>query len=137
MAAGALFGFSRLPYDTSFPISDVQGSYLTDLLPFIKGLTLMFWATATWWIPMLLILGVWRHVYRRFPLRYDPLYWGAVFPLGMYTASTFRLAQVLGLNFLYVIPRAFIYVALAAWVTAFIGWAKATVRYATAGRPIR
>ena len=35
MAAGALFGFSRLPYDTSFPVSDVQGSYLTDLLPFI------------------------------------------------------------------------------------------------------
>ncbi len=35
MAAVALFGFSRLPYDTSFPVSDVQGSYLTDLLPFI------------------------------------------------------------------------------------------------------
>ena len=33
------------------------------------------------------ILGVWRHVYRRFPLRYDPLYWGAVFPLGMYTVA--------------------------------------------------
>ena len=26
------------------------------------------WATATWWIPMLVILGVWRHGYRRFPL---------------------------------------------------------------------
>jgi len=35
MAAGALWGFSRLPFDTSFPISDVQGSYVTDLLPFI------------------------------------------------------------------------------------------------------
>ena len=35
MAAGALFGFSRLPYDTSFPVTNVQGSYLTDLLPFI------------------------------------------------------------------------------------------------------
>ena len=35
MAAAALFGFSRLPYDTSFPISNVQGSYVTDLLPFI------------------------------------------------------------------------------------------------------
>ena len=64
-----------------------------ELLPFIKGFTLLFWATATWWIPMLLILGVWRHVYRRFPLRYDPLYWGAVFPLGMYTACTFRLRK--------------------------------------------
>jgi tellurite resistance protein TehA-like permease len=46
---------------------------LTDVLPFVKGLTLFFWATATWWIPMLLILGVWRHVYRRVPIQYDPL----------------------------------------------------------------
>jgi EmrB/QacA subfamily drug resistance transporter len=35
MAAAALFGFSRLPYDTSFPVTDVQGHYASDLLPFI------------------------------------------------------------------------------------------------------
>jgi EmrB/QacA subfamily drug resistance transporter len=35
LAAAALFGFSRLPYDTSFPVSDVTGSYATDVLPFI------------------------------------------------------------------------------------------------------
>lgn len=35
MAGGALFGFSRLPYDTTFPASDVTGSYVTDVLPFI------------------------------------------------------------------------------------------------------
>ena len=74
---------------------------------------------------MLVILGVWRHVYRRFPLRYDPLYWGAVFPLGMYTACTYRLSQVLGIEFLERVPRAFVYVALAAWLAAFAGWARA------------
>ena len=35
MAAAALFGFSRLPYDTTFPTSNVTGSYVTDILPFI------------------------------------------------------------------------------------------------------
>ena len=58
--------------------------FLQSLAPFLKGFTVFYWATGTWWIPMLLVLGVWRHVYQRFPLEYDPLYWGAVFPLGMY-----------------------------------------------------
>ncbi|MCW2791078.1 MAG: drug resistance transporter, EmrB/QacA subfamily [Nocardioides sp.] len=35
LAAAALFGFSRLPYDTSFPVSEVTGHYASDVLPFI------------------------------------------------------------------------------------------------------
>lgn len=94
---------------------------LQQVLPFMKGFTLFFWATATWWIPMLLILGVWRHGYKRFSLRYDPLYWGAVFPLGMYSACTSRVSQALDVNFIGGIPDVFIWVALAAWSLAFVG----------------
>jgi tellurite resistance protein TehA-like permease len=95
---------------------------LADLLPFLKGMTLLFWSTATWWIPMLVILGVWRHVIRRFPLRYDPLYWGAVFPLGMYTVSTFRMARAIEVPWLLGIPRLFVFVALLAWAIAIMGF---------------
>jgi tellurite resistance protein TehA-like permease len=94
---------------------------VTELLPFIKGLTLFFWATATWWIPMLIILGIWRHVYRRVPIRYDPLYWGAVFPLGMYSVCTFRLAPLINAPSLLIIPRIFLFAALAAWSFAMAG----------------
>jgi tellurite resistance protein TehA-like permease len=108
-----------------------SSALVRDLLPFIKGLTLMFWATATWWIPMLVILGAWRHGYRRFPLKYDPLYWGAVFPLGMYTVATFRLAQAIDTPILMMIPRVFVYIALAAWTLTMIGLARQLLRKRT------
>jgi tellurite resistance protein TehA-like permease len=94
---------------------------LTQLLPFLRGTSLMWWATASFWIPMLVILGVWRHGYRRFPLRYDPLYWGAVFPLGMYTVCTGRLSQAIAAPELFAISKVFVFIAFAAWSAAFVG----------------
>ncbi|MFI4854637.1 MAG: tellurite resistance/C4-dicarboxylate transporter family protein [Phycisphaerales bacterium JB065] len=119
-------------------ISTLAGAYLVDaatlspllseLLPFTKGLTLLYWATACWWIPLLLALGAWRHLWCRYPLRYDPLYWGAVFPLGMFTVCTQRLTEVLPVGFLSGVPRVGIVVAFVAWGVAFIGLCRAVIR---------
>jgi tellurite resistance protein TehA-like permease len=96
-------------------------SFLGEILPFLKGMTVCFWALGTWWIPLLLLLGFWRHVYKRFPLRYDPQYWGMVFPFGMYTVCTFQLSKAINFSPLMIIPRFFIYLALAAWLATFVG----------------
>lgn len=102
--------------------------FLLSMLAFIKGFTIFYWATGTWWIPMLLLLGVWRYIYKRFPFEYDPLYWGAVFPLGMYAACTHELALAMNLHFLTPLPSLFLFIALMAWSITFLGASKQAYR---------
>jgi tellurite resistance protein TehA-like permease len=106
---------------TIFAENAADSPLLARLQPFIIGLTLLFWATATWWIPLLLALGVWRHVARHVSISYEVVYWSAVFPLGMYTACTHRLARVIELPFLEPIPRIALVVALTAWGATMLG----------------
>ncbi|MCF8039265.1 MAG: tellurite resistance/C4-dicarboxylate transporter family protein [Desulfohalobiaceae bacterium] len=103
-------------------------NFFDGIRPFLTGLTFFFWATATWWIPMLVILFVWRHACKKFPLAYNPQYWGAVFPLGMYTACTYTLAESAQLASLLIIPRIFIFIALAAWAVVFTGLIRHMLR---------
>ncbi|MGH8802264.1 MAG: tellurite resistance/C4-dicarboxylate transporter family protein, partial [Casimicrobiaceae bacterium] len=102
--------------------------FLVSLLPFIKGFTVLYWATGTWWIPMLVVLAIWRHVYKRFPLAYDPLYWSIVFPLGMYSASTHEMRHAMRFDFLDFIPPTFFAIALLAWTVTLVGLVTSLAR---------
>jgi tellurite resistance protein TehA-like permease len=123
MAISTLAGAFLLEQSGQLPL-------VAELVPFIKGMTLLFWATASWWIPMLLALSAWRYLSKHFPLAYDHGYWAAVFPLGMYTVCTRELMTTFHLSFIAVIPAVFVWVALAAWLATFAGMAWTV----TAGR---
>lgn len=101
---------------------------VSDLLVFVKGMTLLFWSVGTWWIPMLLVLGVWRFVMQGAALSYTPLYWGAVFPLGMYSVCTIRLGEILPLQFLVPLASAFTVIAVIAWAATYLGLLECLVR---------
>ena len=102
-------------------VSAGEWSFLAGLETFLRGYTLFFWSWATWWIPLLIVLGAWRHLVKGVALRYEPQYWSMVFPLGMYTACTFVLARAEGLSFLEWVPRVFLWIALAAWLAVLAG----------------
>lgn len=94
---------------------------LRELVPFVKGFTLLSWVAATCWIPLLLMLELWRHAWHRVPLRHEADDWNIVFPLGMYTVGTYTLAQALGLDVLMIVPAIGVYVSLLAWLLVACG----------------
>jgi tellurite resistance protein TehA-like permease len=94
---------------------------LDHFIPIVSGLTVFFWSAASWWIPLLIALTVWRYVLGRNPVRYDPQLWGMVFPLGMYTMATLQFGQATRLPFLDRIAGVFVYLAIAAWLATFTG----------------
>jgi tellurite resistance protein TehA-like permease len=83
---------------------------------FVEGFTFALWAFGTWWIPLLVILGLWRHIRRHWPLTYEPTLWSVVFPLGMYSVATVTFGKDAHLAFMEPIARFMIWVAVAAWI---------------------
>ena len=107
---------------------------LGSLLPFLKGFTVFYWASGTWWIPLLLVLGAWRYVYARHPMRYEPQYWSVVFPLGMYAVATHEMSRALEIDFLGFAPPLFLCAAWIAWAVVAAGAARALVRLRSRSR---
>ena len=83
---------------------------------FVEGFSFTLWAFGTWWIPLLIVLGLWRHVRRHWPLTYEPTLWSVVFPLGMYSVATLSFGKVAHLRFMEPLSRFMLWVAVAAWI---------------------
>lgn len=124
MAIATLAGARLVGLSTQAPL-------LLELRPFLIGMTLLFWATATWWIPILFMLGIWRHLSRRVPLTYEHSYWAAVFPLGMYTVCTYAVIDTIRLPHLTPLADAFVWVALLAWAATFTGLVRRLITILT------
>ena len=103
--------------------------FLNELRPVLVAVTFALWAWSSWWVPLLVIFGIWRHVIRRVPVRYHPTYWSLVFPIGMYSAASNRLVVFMGLGSFRLIPVIMGWAALAAWLITAFGLGKSIVRF--------
>lgn len=116
-------------------IPKIGGPY-TDFLGFTKGFTLLFWSFGTWWIPFLIIMGIWKYIFNKTQFKYTPLYWGMVFPLGMYTACTIRLSQAIQIPFIANISKYFIYAAFIAWAFIFYSMMRSMIKAIITKEPV-
>jgi tellurite resistance protein TehA-like permease len=90
---------------------------IAELRPFLLGVSTVLWAFGTWWIPLLVLFGIWRYLIRHYPRAYEPRLWSVVFPLGMYTVASWSLAHAAdGLAFMTSIARVWFWVGFAAWI---------------------
>jgi tellurite resistance protein TehA-like permease len=86
------------------------------------------WAWGTWWIPLLVLFGIWKHGVCRVPLSYTPMLWSLVFPLGMYALASLRLSLASDFPPLRSVSLTMVWVALGAWAATAMGLTLASWR---------
>lgn len=116
----------------------------------ILAFTYVAWAIGAWWIPIQIGLDIWKFTRIRisgkvpwwiavFPwLRlgfgsgpqhfYEPLSWGRVFPMGMFTAATIALTSASNFEVLFLIPSIWGWFALVVWALTFVGTLRAVAQ---------
>ncbi|RIV21687.1 hypothetical protein D2Q93_10470 [Alicyclobacillaceae bacterium I2511] len=93
--------------------------FLNSIHAFIRAISVMMWAWGTWWIPLLIIMEVWKYPSQKFV--YHPSLWSIVFPLGMYTTALTMMVSQPGLTFLqrFILPSTLF--ALGCWLYVGVG----------------
>lgn len=105
-----------------------QSTLLRQSLPFLLPFALAFWSMAGWWMPLLLVLGLWRYRRHWADLTFDAPFWGMVFPLGMYSMASHGLGVALHASWAEAVAEVAFWVALAAWAATAAGTAIAFAR---------
>jgi tellurite resistance protein TehA-like permease len=106
-------------------IAEMESAPMVDATrALIAGLSVVFWAFATWLIPVLVAAGAWRHFVRRVPLRYVATLWSIVFPLGMYSVAGMYLGRTDRLPIVEAVGAGWLTVALSAWVVVFVAMVR-------------
>lgn len=98
------------------------------------AVVLACWAACVCLIPVLLVAGVWRHLFHRVPLRYEPMLWAMVFPLGMFADATMGVARSEELSMLWPLGVGTLGVALLVWLLVCGAGVTQTVRRVFAPR---
>jgi tellurite resistance protein TehA-like permease len=89
--------------------------------PFINGITFILWSWATWWVPLLVLFGIWKHLVRGLRFEYEPTVWSMVFPLAMYSLASQHLGVLTDFPPMNWIAHIMIILALSAWAFSMQG----------------
>jgi len=111
MGAAAICANASSGIEMSSPIIDA----IYEVHAVIEAVAVITWTWATWWIPLLVVIGIWKHGVHKIPLRYDPRQWSIVFPLGMYTVATYQVSLAAEFDALHLISHVTVWIALLAW----------------------
>lgn len=89
---------------------------LTGMRPFVVGLSVVLWSFGSWFIPMLVLFGLWRYFVRGYAWAYEPKLWSVVFPLGMYAAASVTLGRSIDFGFMPALASVWVWVGVGGWV---------------------
>jgi tellurite resistance protein TehA-like permease len=93
---------------------------LAEMRPFVVGFSMVLWSFGSWFIPMLVLFGLWRYLVRRYPWTYQPNLWSMVFPLGMYAVASATLGTEIGFDFLPMLASVWVWVGVAGWCVVVV-----------------
>ena len=95
--------------------SSAPNPLLEEMHAFVAGAAVVLWSFGSWFIPALVLFGLWRYLVRRFPWSYEPKLWSVVFPLGMYAVASVTLGRAIDFEFMRDLATVWVWFGVTAW----------------------